>query len=183
MANRVDDTPRATSVRKDKPLIERKNKSLEKREMLALRALGERLVALSSSELHRIPLAQPLYQAVTAAKKFKHTAPKRQFKYIEGLLRDSDDVDAIRLALDEIAKPKQQAVERLHQVEQWRDRLLAGDVSALDELLGRFALADRQRLRQLMRNAAKEHEHNKPPKSARLLFQYLSELQQTENTD
>ena len=168
---------------KDKPLKERKNKSLEKREMLALRSLGERLVALGSAELERISLVAPLHHAVTAAKKFKHTALKRQYKHIEGLLRETDDVDAIRLALDEITKPKRKAVEKFHKVEQWRDRLLAGDESVLDEFLGRFVLADRQRLRQLMRNAAKEQERNKPPKSARLLFQYLSDLQQMENTD
>ena len=179
----MDDTSRVTAVRKEKPLKERKNKSLEKREMLALRALGERLVALGSAELERFSLGQPLHGAVTAAKKFKHTALKRQYKYIESILRETDDVDTIRLALDEIAKPKRKAVEKFHEIEQWRDRLLAGDESALDELLGRFALADRQRLRQLMRNATKEQERNKPPKSARLLFQYLSELQQMKNAD
>ncbi len=151
--------------------------------MLALRALGERLVALSMAELERVPLTQPVRDAVIVAKKFKHTALKRQFKFIEGLLREGDDADAVRLALDQIAKPKQKAVAAFHEAEQWRDSLLAGDESVLDELLGRYTFADRQRLRQLMRNATKEEKLGKPPKSARLLFQYLAELQLTENTD
>jgi ribosome-associated protein len=179
----MDDTPRAASVRKEKPLKERKNKSQEKREMLALRVLGERLVALSSTELEKIDLAQTVHDAVIAARKFKHSALKRQYKRIEGLLREADDVDAIHLALNEIARPKKKAVEALHEVEQWRDRLLAGDEPLLNELLSQFALADRQRLRQFTRNALKEQAQSKPPKSARLLFQYLSELQQAENTD
>lgn len=156
---------------------ERKNKALEKREMLALRLLGERLVALGNSELDAMPLPQPLRAAVGAAKKYKRSALKRQYKYIEGLMRDVD-ADAIRQALDEAARPHREAVQSFHEVEQWRDRLLAGDEALLDELLSRFENADRQRLRQLVRNARKEREINKPPKSARLLFGYLSELQQ-----
>ena len=39
---------------------------------------------------------------------------------------------------------------------------------------------DRQQLRSLIRNAKKEKEGNKPPKSARLIFQYLRELAENE---
>ena len=38
----------------------------------------------------------------------------------------------------------------------------------------------RQQLRSLIRNAQKEKEGNKPPKSARLIFQYLRELAENE---
>jgi len=38
--------------------------------------------------------------------------------------------------------------------------------------------ADRQQLRQLVRNANKESQQNKPPKASRLLFKYLKELQE-----
>ncbi|TPC95485.1 DUF615 domain-containing protein, partial [Escherichia coli] len=40
--------------------------------------------------------------------------------------------------------------------------------------------ADRQQLRTLIRNAKKEKEGNKPPKSARQIFQYLRELAENE---
>jgi ribosome-associated protein len=40
--------------------------------------------------------------------------------------------------------------------------------------------ADRQQLRSLIRNAKKEKEGNKPPKSSRLIFQYLRELAENE---
>lgn len=167
---------------KKAPPKERKNKSQEKRRMLALRALGERLVALGNSELEVMPLPQPLRDAVDAARKYKRTALQRQYKYIEGLMRDVD-VDAIRQALDKQARPHREAVQVFHEVEQWRDRLLAGDDALLDDLPIRFEHADRQRLRQLVRNARKERETDKPPKSARLLFAYLSELQQTADSD
>jgi ribosome-associated protein len=169
------------SLSREKPLKERKNKSQDKREMLALRALGERLVVLGVAELEKIPIDKVLFEAVVAAKKFKRSALKRQYKFIEGLLRGAD-AKAIRHALDEVARPHQEATKAFHEVERWRDALLAGDEGLLDELLIRLAHADRQRLRQLVRNAHKEQALNKPLKSARLLFQYLSELQQTERS-
>jgi ribosome-associated protein len=165
------------NLSKEKPLKERKNKSQDKREMLALRALGERLVVLGGAELERMPIDKVLFEAVVAAKKFKRSALKRQHKFIEGLLRGTD-TEAILRALDEMAKPHQEATEAFHEVERWRDALLAGDEGLLDELLTQFVQADRQRLRQFVRNAHKEQRLNKSPKSARLLFQYLSELQQ-----
>jgi ribosome-associated protein len=156
---------------------ERKNKSQDKREMLSLRLLGERLVALGHAELETMPLTAPLRTAVNAAKKFKRSALKRQYKYIEGLIRDLD-ADAIRQALDEADRPHREEVRAHHEVEQWRDGLLAGDDGLLDDLVNRFEQVDRQRIRQWVRNAKKEQDLNKPPKSARLLFKYLTELQQ-----
>jgi ribosome-associated protein len=67
-------------------------------------------------------------------------------------------------------------VREFQRLEQWRDRLLTGDEEVLNELASHFPQADRQHLRQLVRNAAREREQHKPPKSARALFQYLSEL-------
>ena len=46
----------------------------------------------------------------------------------------------------------------------------------IERLLTEFPSADRQYLRQLIRNAKKEIQGNKPPKSARSLFKYLREL-------
>ncbi len=175
----MDDTSGVVTLSVDKPQKERKNKSQEKREMLALRELGKQLVALSHAELENIPLPQTVHQAVIAAQKLKRAALKRQYQYIEGCLRNVD-VGLIRLSLEEINKPKRKVIEDFHEAEQWRDDLLAGDKSVLEGLLARFVLADRQRLQQLIRNALREQARNKPPKSARRLFQYLTELQQTE---
>jgi ribosome-associated protein len=58
-------------------------------------------------------------------------------------------------------------------VEQWRDRLLANEDNALSDFFDNYPNADRQVLRNLMRAAQKEKEHNKPPANARKLFKYL----------
>jgi ribosome-associated protein len=54
--------------------------------------------------------------------------------------------------------------------------LIAEGDDALSELLEEFPAAERQHLRQLIRNAKREAERNKPPKSAREIFRYLRQL-------
>jgi ribosome-associated protein len=53
----------------------------------------------------------------------------------------------------------------------------------MNEIARRFPSADRQHARQLVRNALRERAQNKPPKSARALFQYLSELNSASNQE
>ena len=61
-----------------------------------------------------------------------------------------------------------------------RDRLIDQGDDAIAEVLNLWPDADRQQLRTLIRNAKKEKEGNKPPKSARQIFQYLRELAENE---
>jgi ribosome-associated protein len=158
---------------------EAKSKSQLKRELLALRDLGKQLVDLPQSRLQGMQLSPPLLAAVVDAKRFKRGALKRQLQHIAGLLRSQDSA-AVREALDDIHRPQQREVEHLHEVEGWRDALLAGDTQLLDELAARYRHADRQQLRQLVRNADRERQHNQPPKSARALFRTLMALRQEE---
>lgn len=152
-----------------------KSKSQIKRELHALHDLGKQLVALPDSRLRKLELTQQLQAAVIDARRFKRAALKRQLQYIAALMREVDAA-AVKQALEDFNRPQQQEVEALHEVEAWRDALLAGDEALLDELVKRFQNADRQHLRQLVRNAAREQELNKPPKSARVLFRELSAL-------
>jgi ribosome-associated protein len=79
--------------------------------------------------------------------------------------------------LHKLQQPHKDEVKAFHQLEQWRDQLLLGDQDLLNEMASKFENFDRQHIRQLIRNAKKEQEQNKPPKSARLLFKYLTEIQ------
>ena len=56
------------------------------------------------------------------------------------------------------------------------ERFLADD-NVLTEIANTWPQADIQYLRQLRRNALKEHEAGKPPKSFRAIFQALKELE------
>ncbi len=152
-----------------------KSKTQIKREKEALKALGQRLLLLSEKALEEVPVSDNLLEALLEAKRMKRSALQRQMRFIAGLL-ENEDVPAIENALDKIAQPHQQEARVFKQLEAWRDRLMGGDEQLQQELCEQFALLDRQYLRQLLRNAHKEREQNKPPKSARLLFKYLRGL-------
>jgi ribosome-associated protein len=144
--------------------------------MLALQELGDQLVDTPDRILDSVPISESLREAVLEARKLKRGARRRQRQHIGSLMRE-EDVDGIRRSLQEAFQPHKEEVRSFHQVEVWRDALIAGDDDLMSELLGRFPIADRQQLRQLARNAAKERAKNQAPKSARALFQYLAELE------
>ena len=64
----------------------------------------------------------------------------------------------------------------MHRVEAWRERLLDEGDAALGALLDEHPTADRQHLRQLVRNALEERKRNKPPRAYRELFRELRGL-------
>lgn len=154
----------------------RPNKEQLKRETRALKALVRQLLDLPSSRLDDMPVDAGVREQIRAARKMERGALKRQIKYVVGLLRDSDTT-AIERELQRLSQAQRQQVQRFHETERWRDELLNGDEALIDELVERFA-AERQRLRQLVRNARRERDGDRPPKAARLLFRYLNELRE-----
>lgn len=159
--------------------IEKKSKSQVKRELQELQALGKQLTNVPNKQLVDFPLSEKLRDAILAAKTMKQGALSRQLKYIGGLMPD-EDIDAVRVALNTLNKSHQDEVDQYHQIEIWRDRLLEGDEIVFDELMDSFASFDRQHVNQLLRNAKNEQRLSKPPKSARMLFKYLAEIQENE---
>jgi len=153
-----------------------KSKSQIKREMHELQVLGKQLVELSPKQLVNIPISDKLRDAIIVARSLKHGAIRRQLQYI-GSLMPKEDETSIRTMLHKLQQPHKDEIKVFHELEQWRDQLLLGDQDLLNELANRFMNFDRQHIRQLIRNAKKEQEKNKPPKSARLLFKYLIEMQ------
>jgi len=158
------------------PYSERPNKTQLKRDMKALHDLGSALVELAPSRFDEVTLSTRMYDAVFIAKKLKKAALQRQLRFISGIMIE-EDVETIQLQLRQIALPQQQETEAFHELEKWRDKLIAGDNDLMNELVSTLN-ADRQHLRQLVRNANKELQQNKPPKSSRLLFKYLKECQE-----
>jgi len=159
-----------------KELVERPNKEQQKRQTQALKELIVQLIALPVSKLDGLSLEDGIRTAVRAARAMERTALNRQIKYITGLMRNYD-VELISRELYLLAQPHKQEVQAFHETEQWRDALLGGDDAVIDTVVERFVAADRQHLRQLVRNARKEQEQGRTPKAARILFRYLTELQ------
>ncbi len=154
----------------------RPNKSQLKREADALFELGKRLVELEKSTLQSLELPNELASAIDSAKEIRsNNALKRQFKLIGKMLR-SIETEGLKKLIEERDLQHRKGVGEFHQVEKWRDRLIAEGSSAVSDLLSRYPDADRQRLNQLVRGAAKEVQLGKPPKSSRQLFRLLREI-------
>lgn len=153
----------------------RPSKTKQKEAMHALRDLGEELVELSVGQLKRIELPDNVRDAVRAAQKITaHGARRRQIQYLGKLMRGVDE-EPIRAGLAMLRGESGAETARLHRIERMRDRLLA-DENMLTEIANTWPGIDIQHLRQLRRNAIKEQEANKPPKSFRAIFQVLKEL-------
>lgn len=154
---------------------ERPSKTARKRAMGDLQSLGEELTALSTDQLKKIDLPDPLRDAVRDAQRFtQHGARRRQLQYIGKLMRDFDP-EPIRAALDEIRGVSVAANARLHTLEALRTRFLA-DEKTIGDIAAAHPDADLQYLRQLRRNALKEQELGKPPRAFRELFRTLKGL-------
>ena len=144
--------------------------------MHALQNLGEQLVKLPVDQFEKLNLPDNLYDAVAEARGIRqHGARKRQLQYIGKLMREVD-AEPIQQQLDTLLAQSREAALSLHHIEQWRDKILQDGDSALEELFHKYPDADRQYIRQLARQARKENNDNKPPKSARSLFKYLRDL-------
>ncbi|WP_294832946.1 ribosome biogenesis factor YjgA [uncultured Gilliamella sp.] len=153
------------------------SKSEIKRDAEALKKLGIELINLSKNEIAKIPLDEDLLYAIELAQKIKKEGYRRQVQYIGKLLR-SRDIEPITQALDKLKNRHNQQVAMLHKLEKLRDDLIqTGDA---ETIIGLFPSADRQQLRTFARLAKKELEANKPPKTARQIFQYLKELSDAE---
>ncbi len=159
----------------------RPNKTQIKKEMAALFALSEEMSELSASQLKYLELPENIHKAVVEVSGMPHKgARKRLLKFIAGQLHKID-VEPILEKLARMKNKSAHAVREHHIVERWRDQLIAGGNETLTELLNEHPQADRQQLRQLLRNAQKEAEAAKPPKSSRLLYRYLKDLFKVED--
>jgi ribosome-associated protein len=152
-----------------------KSRSQIKREFRELKVLGKQLAGLSEGQLRAIPLSEGTRDALLAAKGMTRTALQRQYRYLSSLLVE-EDIAAIRAALTCAQRPHTEEVATLHETENWRDTLLSADDDQLTAFVERYPECDRTHLRQLVRNAKKERDLDKPPKSARQLFRYLRQL-------
>ncbi|EFP97892.1 ribosome biogenesis factor YjgA [Vibrio caribbeanicus] len=146
-----------------------------KKDMEDLQKLGEELASLKPSVLEKFPLSEDLADAIKDAQRFKNEARRRQLQYIGKLMR-FEDPEPLQAALDKVRNKHSQATAVLHKLETLRDRVIAEGDSAIGDVLELYPAADRQRLRQLSRQAAKENKAGKPAKASREIFQMLKQL-------
>lgn len=153
-----------------------KSKTRIKKEMLALQDMGKEMVELPIRELDKFPLDDELRAQIDLARGItSRSGRKRQLQYIGKLLRNRD-VSPIQDAFAELQRGHRELTRQFHELEQLRDQLLEQGDDAIEDVITRFPAADRQQLRQLIRQARKEQANNAAPAAARKIFRYLREL-------
>ena len=152
------------------------SKSQRKRDAKKLQGLANTLLQMPESEFSALPLPEALDSALRQGRMIKsHGARKRQMLFVAKLLR-KHDATPILAAIEQIQDQSRHNTLRFHVLEQWRDRLIALGDETLAEFCRVNPAADRQQIRQLIRNARKERDDGKPPVSQRLLFKLLRNL-------
>ena len=157
------------------------SKSARKRDMQALQETGKRLTTLKPGELAQIPLPDTLAKAILDYNKISsHEAKRRQLQFIGKLMRGVEP-DEIDLYLQRFSEGSQQQIERHHETEQWRTKLIENSKTALNEFISQFPNADIQHLRQLIRNARKDLQAQKNRGAGKKLYRHLREIIDKQN--
>lgn len=155
------------------------SRSQQRRDALAVLALAERLLELGDGQLAQVPMPEELRELVRDSRRITaQIARKRQLQFLAKAMRKEDDevIAAIRNALERDRDAARRDTAQLHQLEALRERLLGDGDTALAELFDQHPDADRQKLRQLVRNARMERERKRPPHAFRELFRELKTL-------
>ena len=161
---------------KEKAEYDGPSKSQLKRDSHALQAMGKELVEMSEGKLQKFNLPEALEEAIYEARRLKsREAKRRHLQYIGKLMRISD-IDDIQTTLDKMDHQSLTYRQHFAQLEQWRDRLINGGNSAIDDFVNEHSLADRQKLRKLQRQANREQELKKSAVASRKLFTYIRSL-------
>jgi len=152
------------------------SRSQKRRDALDVLELAKALVELTPAQLSRVPVPEATLAHIDDTRRItSNIARKRQLAFLAKQMRKLDEAElqAMRDALDEKSDASRAEAAALHRVEAWRAKLIEGGDDALAELLDMHPDADRQRLRQLVRNANEEAKRGKPPRAFRELFREL----------
>jgi len=157
-------------------LATRPNKTQLKRELAARSQLIEQMTTLSDAEMQRLGMEDDDIAQVAQVRALKPSgARNRQLKYCVKQLADVD-LSTVETYLNDRHSQQLQLNQALHRLEQWRDRLLQQGDALLGEAMAEWPELDRQRFRQLVRDAQREHSDGKPAGAKRKLFRYLRDL-------
>lgn len=154
------------------------SRSQLRRDALDIFKLAEALAALSAPQLARVPLSDEVRDEVLLTHAItSHIAHKRQTQFLAKQLRNlaTDEIESLQRTLAQDGDKAHRETAAMQRIENWRERLLDEGDEALAELILLCPSADRQRLRQLARNALVERKTGKPPQAHRELFRALRE--------
>lgn len=157
-------------------LTEEKSRTKIKQEATELQKLGERLISLTKAQLLCIDIPKELNDAIILSKTINtNKAKRRQKQYIGALMRQID-LEPVLKALKRIEGGLGLTQGATKELKLWQTDLINGEDTPIEIILDKFPEADRQKLRQLIRNARKEKLAAKSQKAAQSLLRYLKEI-------
>ncbi|OGT71991.1 MAG: hypothetical protein A3H44_03695 [Gammaproteobacteria bacterium RIFCSPLOWO2_02_FULL_57_10] len=155
--------------------LEPPSKSQLKRDMTSLQKLGEELTTLNKKQLEKLPLSDLLRAAIAEYLRLPNSngAKRRQLQFIGKVMRDTNH-EEIQTELDKMRTPDRAQVRRAQLIEEWGERLLAGAEEEINAFVNDYPLAERQAIRQIVRNYSKDNEEAARTHRRRLL-NYIKE--------
>ncbi|HEU0276760.1 MAG TPA: ribosome biogenesis factor YjgA [Rhodanobacteraceae bacterium] len=161
---------------------ERPSRSARRRDALDVLALAGQLAALPAARLTRLQLPDDVRERIADVRRTpSHIAHKRELAHLAKTMRahDPEEFQGAREALANAHGVAARDAAALHQIETLRERLLGVDAeAALTEFIAAHPEVDRQRLRNLIRQAHRERDAGQPPRAQRELFRYLRDVEQ-----
>ncbi|QTH63419.1 DUF615 domain-containing protein [Psychrosphaera ytuae] len=145
-----------------------------KKEQRELQVFATDLCKLSKSQRQKLTASEELQDAFKLADKIasKPDALRRHLQFMAKLLRD-EALDTLKLEYQKLTSPGQENDALMHKLETTRTDLLENGDDAINSLLESAPTLERQKLRQLVRQAKKEVASEKPGKNYKELFQYI----------
>jgi ribosome-associated protein len=160
------------------------SKTQRKKECDEMQTLGEKIIALGKDELAQMHMEDELRHAIEEAQRMKSNgALKRQRQFIGKLIRNMN-AESLQTQLDKILHKHDLHNAEFKRMEKWRDNMIKEGDDGLNAFMQHYPHADRQYLRQLIRNVDREKKNNKPPVAYRAIFKYIREVaEQADNND
>ncbi len=165
-------------MKKEDPIdwsLEPPSKSQLKRDMTGLQKLGEELTTLNKKQLEKLPLSDVLRAAIAEYVRLPNSngARRRQLQFIGKIMRDTNH-EEIQAELDKMRTPDRAQVRRAQLIEEWGERLLVGTEEEINAFVNDYPLAERQAIRQIVRNYSKDNDEAARTHRRRLL-NYIKE--------
>jgi ribosome-associated protein len=152
------------------------SKSQLKRESQAIQETAAELVDMPQDLLQQFEFPKDVEIAIGEARRLKsQDSRNRQIRYIGKLIRQLDFVD-IQHKIHELDYHSRNYKHRFAKLAAWRDRIINQGNTGIDALIEIYPHADRQKLRNLWRQANREKELGKTPTADRKIFEYLKWL-------
>lgn len=155
--------------------VERPSRSHLKREAEARQKMGERLSELPDKLLAELDLPAELLASLKRIRHMRRGGGLRRERQRIGALMRKLDIAPIEQLLARIESEKIASARAFHELERWREELLAGDEAAFQRLAEATDADTVEEARRLVAHAEQEEIHGQPPAASRALFRLLRE--------